>query len=604
MRGPASMLLGKDRSTTITLRDTKKPVRLQASVGTISEPQLANGSRTATYTPPSTRFPQVAIIVASTEDLDTVEFITIPLLGQPTIRVESEPRAVVHVGVDGKKFGPLKLNRRGQGKIRLVVPPGVETATVHSADHLGNEKKEPHTLGVPPFQQLVTLCPQGSDELVVVAIDRRGNAMTNAALQLEAEMGTLASPVMRAPGIYSARYQVHDDLVPVNSARLTASMPTAGPASTMTCKAQVPRETPSSILVSASNETFVAGSKTRIEVLARFTYTGKRLPRLVLPTVSVDLGTVSAVKPAGENRYRVVWTLPNAFQGKSKATIRVGMIGGGLDSQAQVKLEGGELAKIQLSSDKAQLVADRSATAVVHIQSFDQFGNAIPSEMVRLAAGQGTVGAVEVTADGGRASYRTPLRHDASQDTITARSASGIDASLSVLLDPAPRRIRANARLGYATNLGAVSSLAFAADAGYRIAMGQQGLILGLESGYFSSSETRPRSDEVEDVGMRIAVVPLIARAVYEVNTLPIQVYGGGGAGILFARATIESPRTGMRVERAPNVALSAILGARKRLGRGLIVLEAAYWRSNFDGMGLVGNIGGLRLTGGYGFEL
>lgn len=604
MQAPDSMLLGRDTSASITMRSIPKALRLYASVGTLTVPTEVEGRLTATYTPPSTRFPQVAIIVAATDDLSVVDFVTIPLLGQPTIRVASEPRAVVHVGVDGKKFGPLKLNRRGKGTIQLIVPPGVATATIHSADHLGNEKTEPHSLGVPAFQQLLSLCPQGSEELVVVAIDQRGRAKTNASLTLSADIGSLAKPSMRAPGIYVSRFQVSDALSSLGGATLKVNMPDAGSASQTSCNAQVPREPPSGLSISTDRQDFVAGSGATIGVLVKLSYPEKRLPRLVIPTVSVDVGSVSAPEPVNQDSYRIVWTLPDSFDGMPKATIEVGVIGDLLTDQAQVRLVGGKLANISLKASKAQLIANRAETTRVSIHSFDSFGNPVASENVRVSAKAGTLGDIVTTASGSEIHYRAPLRHAASRDTISARSSSGVHAFTTVLLAPAPRRILATMRVGYATNLGTVSTLALAADAAYRVFLGRQQLALGIESGYFSSSESRPRSDEMEDVAMRLSVVPVMARAVYEVRGLPIDVYAGGGAGILFASATIESPRAGTRVEASSNLGVSGLIGARKRLGRGLLILEAAYWHSKLNEAGLTGNIGGLRLTGGYGFDL
>ena len=604
MRGPKAMLLGTDASATILVKAGKRKVRLYASVGTLAEQTVSNGMLSATYTPPATRFPQFAIIAAATDDLSIVEFITIPLLGQPTIRVASEPRAVVYVRVDGAKFGPLKLNRRGRGKIQLIVPPGIATATVHSSDHRGNENTEPYDLGVPSFQQLVALCPKGGDELVVVAIDGQGRAERNASLNLAADIGVLGAPSMRSPGVYSARYEVRDTDAAQDATELSATMSGAGAVSRTRCQGLVPREAPNRLEVSTNRQDFVAGSKAPIAVLVRVSYPGKRAPRRVVPTVSAEMGTFSEPESVGENLYRISWTLPDAFKGKAEATMRIAVVGDALEEQANVRLVAGELSRIALVASKARLVANQNEVALLRVSSFDSYENPVPSTAVKLSAEHGGLESVRRDDAGLYAHYRTPLRYEATKDTITARSDSGVKTSISVLLAPASRRLLANARIGYSTNLGRVSALAFAADAAYRFPMGQQGLVLGVESGYFLSNASEPRSDESENVSVSIAVIPLMARAVYEVNTLPIQLYGGGGAGVLFARASVESPRAGMRVENSPILAFSAVLGTRQPVGVGVLILEAAYWHGNFDEAGLVGNIGGARITGGYGFEL
>ena len=438
----------------------------------------------------------------------------------------------------------------------------------------------------------------------MVAIDQRGHAKTNASLALSTDIGSLAKPSMRAPGVYVSRFQVSDALSSLGGATIKVNMPAAGSASQTRCNAQVPREPPSGLSISTDRQEFVAGSGATIGVLVKLAYPGKRLPRLVIPTVSVDVGSVSVPEPVDQGRYRLVWTLPDSFDGMPEATIEVGVIGDLLMDQARVRLVGGKLASISLKASKPQLIANREETTRLSIHSFDSFGNPVASTNVRVSAKAGSLGEVMTTKSGSETHYRTPLRHTAMHDTITARSASGVRAFTIIRLAPAPRRLLATARIGYATNLGTVSTLALAADAAYRVTLGRQQLGLGIESGYFSSSESRPRSDEMENVAMRLSVVPIMARAVYEVRGLPMDVYAGGGAGVLFATATIESPRAGTRVEASSNLGVSGLLGMRKRLGRGLLILEAAYWHSKLNEAGLTGNLGGLRLTGGYGFDL
>ncbi|MCP4448724.1 MAG: hypothetical protein GY811_25820 [Myxococcales bacterium] len=577
---------------------------LYASVGTISDPVSSHGRLTATYTPPTTRFPQVAIIAAATSDRSQVDFITIALIGQPTIRIASEPRAVVHVGVGDEKFGPLELNRKGLGTIQVIVPPGVDSATIYSADHLGNESQEPHELGIPPFQQLLALCPEGGETFLVIATDARGRALRNANVELEAEFGMLSAIRMKTPGVYLANFTVADDATSVGDVLLTASLPSAGPASTVHCRAQVPREDPSGLEITTARDRFLAGSDAPVEVLIKLAYAGKSPPRGARPILSVDTGELSRLKQVSPSLYWVQWTLPNHFAGRSQAKFHAVLEDLGVRGDSTLMLVAAPIARVAMSGDGSRLVANPDRSASIVIAAFDDFENPVATDTVHLTASAGRVGPPQTQAHRTTARYRPPLRHSPSQDTITARAESGAQASISLQLDPMPRPLLTNARLGYATNFGTISTMAFAVDAMYRLPIGSRAMAIGLESGYLSSSERRMGEDGLEEFDLELAAVPLVARVLFDLGTVPGPIYAGGGVGMLFARASIASGRTGMRSENATSLALSGFVGARRRLGRGHIVFEAAYWHCRFDEEGLAGNIGGLRITGGYGFDL
>lgn len=598
LQGPSSMILGKDKSASIMFRGDED-TQLYASVGTITQSHR-NGTRAAKFVAPKTRFPQVAIIAAATSDLSNVEFITIQLLGQPTLRIASEPKAQVTVRVADATFGPIKVNRKGLGSLRVLVPPGVKAATIHASDRFGNKTTTPHPLGVPAFTQVLAICPQGSDDLITIAVDASGNPAKRPRFSMQASLGRLAPPTKRSPGVFAARFQVGNIVLDGDTASISVAL--AGkPKNSSRCSAKIPRESPMLMRVAIDGERFTAGSDVPRIISVQFSYPGKRLPRREAPDIVVTIGALGPPTILPDGSYQFAWDLPNNFSGMNEARATVQLPDSNLREETRVNLQSGPIARIALGGATTGLVASPSNTRRIPIRAYDNFGNEASPEHVAVSAAHGTI---ERSSGAPTATYRPPLRYSADVDTITARTPSGYEQSLVMELKPASRTYLIGARAGFVTNLGTISTLALAADAMYLVPLGSHRVELGVETGYYKNDDTMVRVDGEETVTTTLSVIPILLRGTYARSLGPIMGYGGGGGGVLLARAQVQSERSGMRSENAYRPALTGLVGARTRLGRGLAVLEASYWQARFDEPGISGRIGGWRLTGGYGVDL
>lgn len=592
------MTLGKDRAATIMFRGGED-TNLYASVGTITK-SGRNGTRAAKFVAPKTRFPQVAIIAAATSDLATVEFIAIQLLGQPTLRIASEPHAVVTVRVADATFGPIKVNRKGLGSLRVLVPPGVRAATIHAADRLGNKSTTPHPLGVPAFTQVLAICPQGSDELITIAVDASGTPAKRARFSMRASIGRLGPPTKRSPGVFAARFRVGDVALDGGTANLSVAL--AGDAKTASrCTATIPRESPTHMRVAVDEARFTAGSNAARTLLVQFSYPGKRLPRREAPNVAVTLGVLGPPTSLPDGSYQFAWQLPDNFSKQKVALATVELPDSELRKETKVRLLSGPVTRIALRTTTNGLVAKPSNTQRISVRAYDSFGNAASPEQVAVSAAHGVI---ERGNGPGAATYRPPLRYTDGADTITARTLAGYEQSLVIELRAASRTYLIGVRAGFVTNLGTISTIAIAADAMYLLPIGFHRAELGVETGYYKNSDTTVRADGEEDVTTTLSVIPVLLRGSYARSLGPVIGYGGGGGGVLLARAQVQSERSGTRSEHAYSPALTGVVGARTRLGRGLAVLEASYWQARFDEPGIAGRIGGWRLTGGYGIDL
>jgi hypothetical protein len=602
MAGPSSMVLGLDESVSISLRDSGQTPRLYTNVGTISQPSAADDGRLrAAYTPPSSRFPQVAIIVAVNENHTEFDWLTIPLHARPNLTIESEARATVTVRVGDREFGPIQTDRKGRGSIELEVPPGIDTVVVVSRDKLGNTQETSRELGVPGFQRLVAVCPTGGDDLLLFTVDAVGAPDSSAHFELSATTGTLDDAVVRAPGAYTARYVVPDGVATVDEADVTASI-AGDSASTMMCRADVPAELPQGLVVGFDRDSYVAGSGP-VLVTVSLQYSGTRAMRPVRPELEATVGTLSELEPVTEFEYRATWHLPDELGGATEASIRAAAREPILDARGVVALGPAGVSRLVASMSRGWVRADGMDDLTIRVEAFDRFGNRTAASGVS-ARGIGRVSPFEVGDGASVAVYTAPVRYEAGQDSVMVQHAES-ETTTSVVVDlrPIARRFRTNARAGLTTNFGAIATAVLAADVSMRLAMASRRISVGVESGYYASSTSELRDDGAEQVELSATVVPLIARAAYHLDYLPVEIYGGVGLGVLLAKTQVQSPDSGMRVVSKPRFVATGVAGARKSVGPGALLAEVAYWYSAVDDAGLEGNIGGLRVTGGYGID-
>ena len=595
---PARILLGTDGAVDIYLRKPDgRQVRLSANVGELSalEP-LADGRLRASYRPPATKFPQVAIIAATTNDQALVDWVTIPMYAQPQIRVTSEPNAEVLVRIAGEEFGPVTTDRKGQAQIAVVVPPGVSSGTTMARDRHGNSKESPLALGAPPFGRILAVCPRVDDRLLVFVIDEKGLPQAQAPLTLAAEPGSLSAPTAVEHGLYEARFSVADSVAAASSSRLVATL--AGEGSSE-CAAKTPRVLPDTMAVKLDRAVYVAGSGLPVEVSIELAYPAHRLPRDVAIELVTALGKVGTVQKLDPAHHQVKWQLPDSFARHTEAVIEA-RVGASLVARAAVVLAPGRLARLEVVAGERSLLADGRSTTQLSIRGFDGHGNPIATPQVEIAA-RGRVSAPSAGEDGStRAAYTAPVSYAASSDIVVV---TGGDTSAEVLIElrPRQRRFEAAAHLGYLGNFGKVSAPLLLASATKRLPVAKERVVVGVAAGFYSSSSTQLRADGSESVDVRVTALPVLARASYEHRLGQLVPYAGLALGLIYASTTIESERAGENNAREPRFAAGGFVGAKRRLGPGSAALELGYLHATSGLDTVSGNIAGLHFTLGYG---
>lgn len=161
---PAAPVKGRDVTAQLEIKlDTERPAPpvLRANVGSIEAvTRVGPGRFSARYVLPTTRFPEVAIIVAfapwphpqSTEGAFGV--LRVPIASAVEVPGRAERGAVVTLSIGGVTFGPVTASEQGAFTLPIVVPPGFGVAQSITRDRVGNKRSSSIDLALPPTDQL------------------------------------------------------------------------------------------------------------------------------------------------------------------------------------------------------------------------------------------------------------------------------------------------------------------------------------------------------------------------------------------------------------------------------------------------------------------
>ncbi|XXF80763.1 hypothetical protein P2318_13700 [Myxococcaceae bacterium GXIMD 01537] len=215
---PAAPVKGRDKEATLTVRvlrpdgtpdDTGAPPVLRASTGRIEDlARTGPGVYRARYVLPTTRFPEVAILVAlsawpSPQSIHgAFGRVLVPLAASVELPGTTEPDAEIAIDIAGQRFGPARAGPDGRFRLPVIVPPGHRYGLGHVTDRLGNVRRTPIDLMLPPTDGLAcVLNPQrlpadGASRARVLCAtsDVFGRPVLDAQVTAQARFGSLEGP--------------------------------------------------------------------------------------------------------------------------------------------------------------------------------------------------------------------------------------------------------------------------------------------------------------------------------------------------------------------------------------------------------------------------
>jgi len=333
---PPAPVKGRDTHAQLSIRilrpdgtadpDSSPPV-LRVNVGEVSGlTQVGPGTYRAAYALPTTRYPEVAILVALSPWPHPASIhgalgrLLVPLATRVSLPGRAERNAEVSIEIAGETFGPVSTGPDGRFSLPVVVPPGYGTARARAVDRFGNTRTRELDLNLPPTDQLAcvanpTQLPadgQAKARILCAASDPHGKPVTSNTVKLSAERGTLRGPTVLDNGMLEWIYTSPRGK-PGTSEVLLGAWKAGGPRSTEELPLRLVQGAAADLLLSAREVQVFAGGELQLGV--------KVTDALGVPRAGAVLnlrgaeGGQSRVEETAPGQFRGVWEVPASLRG-------------------------------------------------------------------------------------------------------------------------------------------------------------------------------------------------------------------------------------------------------------------------------------------------
>lgn len=225
---PEKLLAGEGQQAAlhITVKDAEGkpqeglPLEITTNVGEIKHLRdLGKGKYKAVYLPPGDPFPQVGIIMVANPmgarlDRVSVGRAVIPITARIELPGKTRPGTKMSMEIAGKRFGPVKADRRGKFKLPILVPPGYQRGKATSVDRVGNRRTRLVNLYLPATNQLglwgyprvLPADGESKSRLLVTTIDPYGKPTDIGGVRVKAKNGKVSDVKDIGKGLYEAYY--------------------------------------------------------------------------------------------------------------------------------------------------------------------------------------------------------------------------------------------------------------------------------------------------------------------------------------------------------------------------------------------------------------
>ncbi len=219
---PGELVLGQTDEATLSLTGSapKHGLLVRASAGDVTNlTDMGSGKHSARYKSPSVNFPHVAIVTMADEidPLGIYGYTQLPLKGSVNYPVEATANASVMLRIGDREFGPVKAGDDGRATVPVVVPPGVQKATMVSVvDGESTEKqidlKVPETkrMALFPLPKTVPADSALAVPVRMVLLKAGGEPDTEGKLVFKASEGTMSEATHKGDGVYESMFTPAD----------------------------------------------------------------------------------------------------------------------------------------------------------------------------------------------------------------------------------------------------------------------------------------------------------------------------------------------------------------------------------------------------------
>lgn len=602
--GTAPIVLGEtgDVPVTLTARlpdgevlDIAPPI-LRASTGQIAPPRrTAPGQWETTFSPPTDRFPHVAILSAQVDQAErsVIGFVSVPLWGKGRLKVSTKPESEVVANIGNETFGPVTADKAGNAFIDVLAPPGPERAVAQSKDPAGNESSKVVSLGVPAFNRLALITVDevavadgtGEAQLLTFAVDKKGEPLFEAELEVKASVGGFeGEPLAIAPGVFRLRFRPGQ--VPTGEATVEVALPGAE-ASRASADVRLLSGPPVRAELAAEPASLTADDDPEVTVTARLYDQADNLVPRAAGRLDVSAGRIDTREDTGDEGVVVRWILPAQVPAEPP-TLTARATTGEVIATLELPMKPGRPRTLTL--DKLEpVVADGETAVDVVVRAQDRLGNAVLPDNLALAFSAGTV--VGVTPDARERVVRARLVPDVSDsESFATLSATAGELATEQRVRVLPRgraRLLVGGGLAGAWNYGSLLSAGPDLSFLVRVPGFDGSLHAGLSTGYLVSLPADVTAPGGAQITRDHRAIPLHAEVGWRpLLTEDISAHLGGAAGMVFSDLELV-PKAGGRSQRSMSPAVSAALvgGLAYRLGPGLLEADLRLgWAQPFAG--------------------
>jgi hypothetical protein len=611
-----AVVLGRTESVPVVIRVAEptgtedRPLRLAVNVGSFSEPtKIGKGTYRAIYVPPSTRFPQLALVAVwrETGPEAQIDFLRFPLFGTTKIAVTTKRGAEVRAQLGFDTFGPVTADPKGKATLQVAVPPEVLSADLSITEQSGVSVKKTVPVSVPLYNRLTAaLVPHavvadgnGWARLDVlyalggatVPADRIRVIPSVGTANIQSAAGGLYTyryvpPAGTRPGEVTFRITVDGDPIARAGARLSIGLPPP---------ARVQLRPPAVALEAGT------GDSAPVSVLV-MDATGLGLGEQ-RPEITANGAPVTPVVYRGAGIYEAVYKAPDAYPAGGLVqffTSVPGKAGSPIASTANYLLKAAPRpGAIRARFDPSPVPVGGRVEAQLQLDVRDVAGLPLAKAQLIAVVSDGSLGKLEERAPGLYAATYTPPGSlpdgDATLKILDANG--GFEQTVTLPLRAEPRRLLVGAFAGWSQSPGDAAGLRLGLDAWLPFRAGPANLAVGAAASWGSAS--RDVSDASGSLTSRStgSFFPLSLRLALDALTsrrLSLSLGGGAVATLGTFRSTLGPSETGWGLG-----GMGFVTGALA-VGRGELFLELSYTRAPVETASFSLEAGGPRAAIGY----
>jgi hypothetical protein len=599
IRVPSELVLGEDEKAPVeieisgALAPGTKP-RVRASAGEVAD--LAEGGRSmvGVYRPPSTLFPQVAILgaVGKVDGKTIVTFQPLPLYGIGDLPVSGKRGQALTVKVGPLTFGPVKAGRNGRATIRIKVPPGYDSATANGKRVELGESSFKRILAM-SLEEQVAADGVSTTGIQAMVVDKYGKPDPLARVFARVERGKVSPVSPIGPGLYSATYTAPAEVGPGVDKVTFGVVGEEISRDVVTLK--LVRGAARKVNAWVDPAYYQVGNPPPMVWVSVADAAGNPLDATV--DLEAEVGKFGPPRKAGPGKYVAPFSPPDQFQGRTEVTIVASASTPGstaVKREVTLGLKPGRPHQVRVEG-KHEGVADGRTHVEIDVQVVDQNGNPIPSAPLTVKADQGRAEPPEPTPTGYTVRYVPPLSFEPVGAVVTIQSEGTTQAEMPIHLAPAENLVLLGARVGYQSNLASMRAPGLAASLGARLSFLHPRLFTALELGLISTWPLQPALPGSDPPVASSLFIPSGALMVqYRAPVGPFMASAGAGPVLALLLADVSQEGFPSRSERLLAVGVEGSLGLGIRMGRTTIGVDGRYRHLPVAGSVVQGNAGGV----------